>query len=153
MAHGIVVPNTPILHPAITNTTTSVRKTPPSLHNSQTKWEIYRTLLRATINTAVKLKEQEDVQIAIDNFMCILQHAAKVATPCRNPQRPTNTIHSKIKKLVAVKRKARSNWQKTRTPDSRHIYNQASNKLKQALHDMKNASFTEYISNLKREDN
>ena len=41
------------------------------------------------------------------------------------------------------KRKARSNWQKSHTPDSRHIYNQASNKLKQALHDMNNASFTE----------
>jgi len=43
------------------------------------------------------------VQIAIDNFPCILQHAAKVATPCRNPQRPTNTIPSNIKKLVVVK--------------------------------------------------
>jgi len=109
--------------------------------------------VRATTNPAVNLKEQGDVQIAIDNFTCILQHAAKVATPCRNPQRPTNTIPSNIKKLVAVKRNARSNWQKTHTPDSRHIYNQASNKLKQALHDMKNASFTEYISNLKRDDN
>jgi hypothetical protein len=85
--------------------------------------------------------------------MCILQHAVKFATPCRNPQRPTNTIPSKIKKLVAAKRKARSNWQKTHTPNSRHIYNQASNKLKQALHDMKDESFTEYISNLKRDDN
>jgi hypothetical protein len=107
--------------------------------------------VRATTNPAVKLKEQEDVQTAIDNFTCIL-HAAKVATPCRNPQRPTNTIPSNIKKLAAVKRKARSNWQKTHTPDSRHIYNQASNKLKKALHDMKNASFTEYISNLKRDN-
>jgi len=138
---------------ATINTTISVRQTPPRLHNSQTNWESYRALVRATINPAVKLKEQEDVQIAIDNFTCILQHAAKVATPCRNPQRPTNTIPSNIKKLVAVKRKARSNWQKTHTPESRHIYNQASNKLKQALHDMKNASFTEYISNLKRDDN
>jgi hypothetical protein len=49
--------------------------------------------------------------------------------------------------------KARSNWQKTHTPDSRHIFNQANNKLKQALHEMTNASFTEYISNLKRDDN
>jgi hypothetical protein len=60
--------------------------------------------VRAAINPAVKLKEQEDVQIAIDNFTCILQHAAKVATPGRNTQRPTNTIPSNIKKLVAIKR-------------------------------------------------
>jgi hypothetical protein len=109
--------------------------------------------VRDTINPAVKLKEQEDVQIAIDNFMSILQHAAKIATPSTNPQNTSNTIPSKIKKLVAVKRKARSNWQKTHTPDSRHIYNQASNKINQALHDMKNESFTDYISNLRRDDN
>jgi len=93
------------------NTTTPVRQIPPRLHNSQTNWESYRALVRATTNPAVKLKEQGDVKIAIDNFTCILRHATKVATPCRNPQRPTNTIPSNIKELVAVKIKARSNWQ------------------------------------------
>lgn len=88
---------------ATINTTVSGRQTPPKLHNSQTVWEIYRTLVRDTINPATKLKEQEDVQIATDNFMCILQHAAKVATSTETPKRPTNNIPSKIKKLVAVK--------------------------------------------------
>jgi hypothetical protein len=107
---------------ATINTTIPVRQSPPRLHNSQTIWETYRALVRATLHAAVKLKEQEDVQIASDNFICILQHAAKVATPCRNPLRHTNNIPYKIKKLAAEKRKDRSNWQKkTHTPASRHI--------------------------------
>jgi hypothetical protein len=96
---------------ATINTTILVRQTPPRLHNSQTNWISYKALVRVTINPAAKLKEQEDVQIAIDNFTCVLQHAAKVATPCRSPQMPTNTVPRNIKKLVAVKRNARSNWQ------------------------------------------
>ena len=69
------------------------------------------------------------------------------------PKRPTSNITSEIKRLVAVKRKARSTWQKNHTPDSRRLFNQAINKLKSALHEMRNASFTNYISHIKRDDN
>jgi hypothetical protein len=54
---------------------------------------------------------------------------------------------------VDVKRKARSTWQKTHTPEDRRFFNQASNKLKAALHEMRNTSFAAYISTLKRDDN
>jgi hypothetical protein len=74
--------------------------------------------VRNTTNLAVKLKEQADVELATDNFIDILQQAAKEATPNRNPQRPINNLPSEIKKLVTAKRKVRSTWQKTHTPDS-----------------------------------
>jgi len=109
--------------------------------------------VRNTTNLAVKLKERADVELATDNFIGILQHAAKEATPTRKPHRPINNLPSEVKKLVAAKRKARSTWQKTHTPNSRRLYNQASNKPKSALHAMRNASFTDYVSHLKRDDN
>jgi len=118
-----------------------------------TNWETYRKLVRDKANLAIKLKEHEDVELATDNFISVLQHAAQEATPARKPQRPTNNIPSEIKRLVAAKRKATSTWQRTHTPDSRRIFNQASNKLKSALHEMRNAFFTTYVSNLKRDDN
>jgi predicted cupin superfamily sugar epimerase len=53
--------------------------------------------------------------------------------------------------MVALKRKARSQWQKIHSPESWHKYNHASNKLKYALTEYPNASFTEYITNLNRD--
>jgi hypothetical protein len=50
---------------------------------------------------------------------------------------------------VAEKRKDRSTWQRTHTPDSRRTFNQTSNKLQE----MRNESFKKYVSNLKMEDN
>jgi hypothetical protein len=54
---------------------------------------------------------------------------------------------------VAIKRKARSTWQKTHTPEDRRLFNQASNKLKAAFHEIRKASFAAYVSSLKRDDN
>jgi hypothetical protein len=42
---------------------------------------------------------------------------------------------------------------KTHTPDDRRLYNKASNNLKTALHSLRNESFANYISNLRRDDN
>jgi hypothetical protein len=70
------------------------------------------------MNLAVKLKEQADVELVTDNFIGISQHAAKEAMPNRNPQQLINNLPSEIKKPVTAKRKTRSTWQKTHTPDS-----------------------------------
>jgi hypothetical protein len=101
----------------------------------------------------MKLIRCEDVEIATNNFISVLQQAAQEATPTRNPLRPTNNIPSEIKRLVAVKRKARSTWQKTHTSEYRRLFNQASNKLKATFHEMRNASFGAYVYILKRDDN
>ena len=59
---------------------------------------------------------------------------------------------SDIKRLVATKRRARSKWQETHAPDDRRLFNNTSNKLKTALCDLHNASFTAYVSSLKQDD-
>jgi hypothetical protein len=43
--------------------------------------------------------------------------------------------------------------QKSHAPEHRRLYNKACNKLKAALHAMRNASFAAYVSTLKRDDN
>ena len=83
-SYDLTSDHTPII--ATINTSVTVRQPPPRLHNSQTNWEIYRKLVRNIANLAVKLKEREDVELATDNFIGVLQNAAKEATPARNPQ-------------------------------------------------------------------
>jgi len=54
--------------------------------------------------------------------------------------------------MVAIKHRARAKWQKTHAPEDRRLYNNASNKLKTALRNLSNDSFTKYVSTLRRDD-
>ena len=85
--------------------------------------------------------------------MDILQQAAQAATPKRHPLSQARNLPSEIKRLVAIKRTARSQWQTTNASDDQRLFNNASNKLKAALHELRNASFAAYVSSLKRDDN
>jgi hypothetical protein len=57
-------------------------------------------------------------------------------------------LPSKIKCLVALKGNARATWQKTHAPEDWRTFNNASNKLKAALHTLRNENFTTYVSSL-----
>ena len=100
-----------------------------------------------------KLKTCEDIETATDNSISTLQQAAHLATPTRTPQPTSTTLPLDIKRMVANKRTARAKWQKTHAPDDRRLYNIASNKLKTALRNLRNDSFANYVSTLRRDDN
>jgi hypothetical protein len=133
---------------ATLSTSVIVRKSTPHLHNSKTNWDTYRQIIQDKVNLSIKLKEHEDIELETNNLLSLLQHAAKGATPNSDPQRTTNSIPYEIKRLVAEKRRSRSIWQRTHTPDRRRICNQTSNKLKSKLQEMRNESFEKYVSNL-----
>jgi hypothetical protein len=99
-----------------------------------------------------KLKTREDIEIASTELIDIRQQAAKTATPVKNSPKHTNNLPSHIKHLVAQKRRARAKWQRTHTQKDKCLFNNANNKLRGALHEMSNATFTAYIASLKRED-
>ena len=109
---------------ATISTSVAVRQPPPRLHTSQTNWETFRNLVRGKVHLAIRLKEREDVEVAIDNFISILQQVAQEATSPWNTQRPTIYTTSAIKRLVATKQKARTAWQRIHTPYSRRFYKQ-----------------------------
>jgi hypothetical protein len=69
----------------------------------------------------MKLKTSEDIEIATTKFIGILQQAAQAATPKRHPLRPASNLPSEIKRLVAIKRRARSKWQKI-MPQTTDVY-------------------------------
>jgi hypothetical protein len=126
-----------------------VRQPAPRLHTSHTNWAKYKTLVRDKVNTIMKLKTSEDTT----KFMGILQQAAQAATPKRHPLSPASNLPSEIKDLIAIKRRARKKKKKTQAPDDRHLFNNGSNKLKAALHELRTASFAAYVSSLKHDDN
>jgi hypothetical protein len=64
------------------------------------------------MGTAMKLKTWEDIDIDTSTFIGILQQAGQAATPTQHPFNTVSNLPSVIKRLVAIKRRARSKWQK-----------------------------------------
>ena len=109
-SYDLTSDHTPII--ATISTTVVIRRPAPRLYTSDTNWEIYMSEVRGKISTAMKLKTCEDIEKVTSIFIGILQHAAKAATPKRNPSSPVSNLPSDIKRLVATKRRAISTWQK-----------------------------------------
>ena len=83
------------------------------------------------------------MEAATAKFIQILQQAEEVATPNQHSFVQPKNILFAIKRLVALKRKSRATWQRTHAPSDRRNYNNASHKLKAALHKLRNDNFTE----------
>jgi hypothetical protein len=128
------------------------RQPPTKLRSSQTCWETYKNIIRDKVDLKPKLETSEDIVTATEDFISTLQQAAHLATPTRPPQSTSTSLPLDIKRVVALKRRARAKWQKTHAPDDRRLYNTASNKLKTALRNLRNDSFTKYVSSLRRDD-
>jgi hypothetical protein len=94
------------------------------------------------------LKEPSDLENDYKHFIALLQEAAKMATPTSHHNNTHNDIPLRIKKLIAEKRRAKSIWQKTHSPENKSKFNQLGNILKHQLQDLRNASFEKYITNL-----
>jgi hypothetical protein len=124
----------------------------PRLHNSRTDWHRYKSEISNQVKCKWKLKTREDIDAAVTKFTKILKQAAHLATPATKIHGTTTYLPSKIKCLDALKRKARATWQKTHAPEDRRILNNATNKLRTALHNQRNENFTTFVSSLSNSD-
>jgi hypothetical protein len=123
----------------------------PRLHNSRTDWHGYKSEISNQVKGEWKLKTLEDIDAAVTKFTNILKQAAHLATRTTKIHGTTTFLPSKIKCLVAPKRKATATLQKTHAPEDR-ILNNATNKLRTALHTLRNENFTTFVSSLSNSD-
>ncbi|VEN54315.1 unnamed protein product, partial [Callosobruchus maculatus] len=65
----------------------------------------------------------------------------------------TGVSSLQIKRLIAVKRRARAKWQRTHAPVHKRAYNLAAQKLKDEIKKSSDISIQNYLSNLNRFDN
>ena len=142
--------HTPIIL-ALSTTIMSQQDT-PRLHSKHTDWAVYETAISEKLSDKLKLKTKEDIEVAITAFTGILQHAAQIATPAQKRLAVSHNLPSEVKRLLAAKRRARIKWHKTHAPDDRRLFNNASNRLKTAIHKLSNERFTTYIATLKHND-
>jgi hypothetical protein len=107
----------------------TIRHNTPRLHNYKTNWEKYREEITNNINLKIKLKTQEDLELAIETLTKVMQQSATQSTLPLEPQKRFNNITLEIKQLLREKRKARAMWHRTHTPIDKTRYNQLTNKL------------------------
>jgi hypothetical protein len=134
------------------STTITSKRVVPRLHSTRTDWAVYKAVIREKLRDKLNLKTKEDIEAAITAFIGILQQTAQVATPILRQTHTPYNLPSEIKRLIAIKRRVRTKWHKTHAPDDRRLFNNASNKLKTALHKLSNERFTSYITILKHND-
>jgi hypothetical protein len=115
--------------PIITTISTSVinRHNTPRLHNHKTNWEKYREEITNNINLQIKLKNSEDLALAIETITKVMQQATTHTTLPLEPQKGTKNTSLDIKLLLKEKGKARAIWQLNHIPTNKTRYNQLIN--------------------------
>ena len=98
-------------------------------------WELYKTKIQELTDLQVPLKTPSDIDSAVAKFTTIIQIAASSASS-QSPIVNRSYVHKPspiIENLLREKRYSRSQWELTRDPRAKVIYNQATRNLKNAL--------------------
>ena len=140
--------------PVIATISSSViyKQPTPKLHNNKTNWDTYREIIDNNINLSIRIKTPEDLNTTLKTLIDTLQKAARRSTPQQITKIITNNIPVEIKQILKEKRKARNTWHRTHAPADKTKYNQLSNKLKNKLKEMREATLEDYVTNLSRFD-
>jgi hypothetical protein len=95
--------------------------------------EKYREEITNNTNLQIKLKNSEDLDLAIETITKVIQQAATHSKPPLEPQKRTKNTSLDIKQLLKEKRKARAMWLGNDIPTDKTRYNELTNKLRAKL--------------------
>ena len=125
----------------------------PSLTNKNTDWDSFRSQLSYDTNLNIKLKSPEDIEDAITKLNQSIQRAAWNSTPISQPSLLFSiNIPAHIRHVISEKRRARSQWQRTKYPSDKNRLNSLSTQLKRLMSNFRNQSFNNYIASLSFKD-
>lgn len=129
------------------------REKTPRLCSKSTDWDEFQRSISESINPNLRIKENNDIEEAVQYLTTSIQKAAWDSTPPQKHVLPDNkNIPLHIKELVQEKRRARRIWQLTRNVQDKTKLNRLTHRLHQALVESRNSSFNHYITNLSADD-
>ena len=120
----------------------------PTLTSRYTNWDFFRTIIAEEINLNISLKNENDINEAVEHLTCLIQTAAWKSTPKTKPNYSIGQLSTDIKQLIEHKRRIRKKWQNSRLPEDKNKLNRATNALSKKLKEMKNNSIQKYLSEL-----
>lgn len=124
-----------------------IKPKPPTLFNNKTDWIMYRQYINTHVNLRAPLKNNNDIDEAVEHINKCIQDAAYEATPTI-PEGKRTDCPIIIKEKIEEKRKLRQIWQRTRSLDDKKRLNRATKKLTKLLSKLKNQAIQTYLENL-----
>lgn len=134
----------------LTLSNTILRKqTIPKLTNKRTDWDAFREGVSENVNLRARLKTPQELEEAVDTFSSLLQREAKSATPVSTHKIQEYASYPKeILELVKKRRQARHEWQQTRDPAHKKVFNSLCKLVKTHIRNHNNDSFNHFITTL-----
>lgn len=120
----------------------------PTLVNKNTDWESFKIDLDSVIDLKVPLKNPEDLDRDIRQYITQIQQCAWKNTPTFKTKNRVTYYPAYITKLIAEKRQKRRIWQHTRFPEDKRILNNLTKQLRRAIQKFKDESMNNYLSQL-----
>lgn len=126
------------------------QKEPVHLTNRLTNWSKFKMHVAVHLEKRTPLLTQNDIDAEVQNLNNLFINAAHAATPNLSPKSkrtPIKTV-SDVSKALTSKRKLRRLWQEFRSPESKHLYNQAKRKLQQLLKHKQQVRLENFLNSL-----
>ena len=99
-------------------------------------------MICANLSLNVSLKNDKEIEDAIEHLISTIQQAAWESTP--SPPHTRKVVKNKLK----YKRKLRKRWQNSRDPRTKTKLNKVVKELKIILQDIDNSELSQYLENL-----
>lgn len=123
-------------------------KKPQNITNKQTNWQTYRENVIELIPNNMSLRNNLEIDAAIDKLTQIMIKAAKLATPLTTNYEKDIKLARSIRELISEKRKLRKKFQQTRSPTDKANFNKAIKLLKQTIIAENDKAVQSYLQNL-----
>lgn len=124
----------------------------PSLTSGRVNWPKFKKLVTDNINLKPSLKTTSEIDSAILSLTSTVQNSAAAASSNHPPPRNNTNFPAHIMLLLADKRRARTQWHRSKYPSDKAKFNYLKNKLNKAILKLKNDSYQNYILNLSTKD-
>lgn len=118
-----------------------------------TDWQLIQCIINEKIRLDIRIKEKYELEEVVYYLTTLIQVAVwRAASKQKHTMLETHNIPLHIKKLVAEKRRGHRKWQRTRNPSDKTQLNRLNHKLKKAIIEAENKTFSIYINNMSPKD-
>jgi hypothetical protein len=116
----------------------------PSLSSRHTNWDDFRHLINQRLTLNVSLKTEDDIEAAVNFF----NYTGWNATPEHTDTLKTYDCPILMKQKIEEKRRIHRGWHRLRTPESKRLFNTATQEFKQLLNKNKNDCIQTFLQGL-----
>nr|CAD7425533.1 unnamed protein product [Timema monikensis] len=111
-----------------------------------TDWTMYKSELQEVIPINLQIETEEDVDAAIEIFTTTIQEAYETHTMTSQKRQDLRIDNPELNYRLALKREARRDWQRMRTPQARTNYNRLKAIVRRLVNQIRRTNWTTFVT-------